>query len=267
MSVLDVSSDPASRNAIRLESVSVELNGVRALDDVSLVVPMGELFGLIGPNGAGKTTVMNVVSGIVQPDSGRLELLGEPADDWRLRARARAGVIRSFQQVRLLEELSIKDNLLLGRERFRSAGVLAQLVGTPRSRTERKRDLQAVVTVMEVLGLADLRNRVVRDLPFGVRRLVDVGRAFAAEPRILLLDEPAAGLDPPSRTALLEAIAQAQRLFATTVVLVEHDVDLVRRACERSVVLNGGRVLAAGLTEDNLRAAQVVQAYFGSEHA
>jgi branched-chain amino acid transport system ATP-binding protein len=253
--------------AVSLREISVQFNGVQALDGVSFDVPEGELFGLLGPNGAGKTTVMNLLSGVVRPHSGELTLFGRPTPAAGLAQRARLGVVRSFQQVRLLEELSVFENVLLGRERFQSRSLVVQVLGLPPSRRIRGADLEATRRILEVLGLTAVADSPVRDLPFGVRRLVDVGRAFAAEPRILLLDEPAAGLDVPSRQALLTAIDDARQSSGATVLLVEHDVDLVRRACENSVVLSGGRVLARGRTADNLTDPEVVRAYFGSEHA
>lgn len=252
---------------LELRDVQVTVNGVRALAGVSFDVPEGSLFGLIGPNGAGKTTVMNVISAVVRPVAGAVRFRGRDLAGLGPPARARAGILRSFQQVRLLDGLSVLDNLLLGRERFRRTGVLRQVLASPATRHQARLDLAAAEEVADVLGLTAALGRDVRDLPFGVRRLVDVGRAFAAEPELLLLDEPAAGLDVTSRRLLLEAIGRARHRSGTTVVLVEHDVDLVRRACADAVVLAGGEVLARGTPADVLADPAVVAAYFGRADA
>lgn len=252
---------------LEVRDLRVTVNGVRALAGVSFQVAEGSLFGLIGPNGAGKTTVMNVIAAVVTPQHGSVLFRGRDLARTPTGARVRAGILRSFQQVRLLEGMTVLDNLLLGRERFRAGGVLRQVAGTPSVRAQARRDLAAVRDVASVLGLTRVLDRDVADLPFGVRRLVDVGRTFAAEPDLLLLDEPAAGLDVTSRRLLLDAIAQAQLSSGATVMLVEHDVDLVRRACRDAVVLSNGEVLAQGAPANVLADPAVVRAYFGRNDA
>ncbi|MGI5271634.1 ABC transporter ATP-binding protein [Nonomuraea sp. CA-218870] len=252
---------------LEVRDVRVTVNGVRALGGVSFDVPEGSLFGLIGPNGAGKTTIMNVISAVITPQHGSVRFRGRELTGTSTVARVRSGILRSFQQVRLLEDLTVLDNLLLGRERFRTVGLLRQIGGSRTGRRQARRDLEAAQEVAAVLGLSDLLHRDVQDLPFGARRLVDVGRAFAAEPDLLLLDEPAAGLDVTSRRLLLDAIKQAQRTTGATVMLVEHDVDLVRRACEEAVVLSNGEVLARGTPTEVLADPAVLRAYFGRNDA
>ena len=252
---------------LEVRDVHVTVNGVRALGGVTFDVPEGSLFGLIGPNGAGKTTIMNVISAVITPQRGSVRFRGEDLTGAGTVARVRAGILRSFQQVRLLEDLTVLDNLLLGRERFRTVGLLRQICGSRTGRRQARRDLEVARKVAAVLGLSDVLGRDVRDLPFGVRRLVDVGRAFVAEPDLLLLDEPAAGLDVTSRRLLLDAIKQAQRTTGATVMLVEHDVDLVRRACGDAVVLSNGEVLARGAPAEVLADPAVLRAYFGHNDA
>jgi branched-chain amino acid transport system ATP-binding protein len=252
---------------LEVRDVHVTVNGVRALGGVTFDVPEGSLFGLIGPNGAGKTTIMNVISAVITPQRGSVRFRGEDLTGAGTVARVRAGILRSFQQVRLLEDLTVLDNLLLGRERFRTVGLLRQICGSRTGRRQARRDLAMAREVAAVLGLSDVLGRDVRDLPFGVRRLVDVGRAFLAEPAQLQLDEPAAGLDVTSRRLLLDAIKQAQRTTGATVMLVEHDVDLVRRACGDAVVLSNGEVLARGAPAEVLADPAVLRAYFGHNDA
>ena len=249
--------------ALRLDQVSVRFQGVQALDGVSVDIPRNSITALVGPNGAGKSTLLNAVSGFVPVTEGEVTVDGQRITGLEIRKRVNHGIVRSFQTPRLIEGVSVEDNVLLGRERFAKATIVEQLLRSRRYRREDSRDRELTREICEVLGIAEYLARSVSDLPYGVRRLVTVARVLAAEPELLLLDEPAAGLDGPSRQLLAEAIGTFHSQRPVTVIVVEHDIQLVRLICPKAVILDRGKVIAAGATKEVLDSEVVREAYFG----
>lgn len=249
---------------LSVQDVTVKFGGLVANNEVTLDVPFGGISGLIGPNGAGKTTLFNVITGAQAPTSGRVVLDGEDITSASRQRRARSGMARTFQNLSLVTSLSVLDNVTLGFGRFRDSGILAAVVRRPRS-TRQDRRLRALgMEALDFVGLADQARRPTSDLPYGDRRRLEIARALACGPEILLLDEPSAGMSPAETDALATVIARAHEVFRVTVFLVEHDMSFVRRLTSECTVIEFGRVIAAGRTDEVLSDPVVAEAYLGS---
>ncbi len=245
---------------LAVQRVSVAFGGVRALSEVSLEVPDGQVCGVIGPNGAGKTTLFDVVTGLRRPDGGRVRVGDEDLTGLSAVRRARRGVRRTFQRPQVFGRLTVADNVLAALDwRGGGGGLLADLAGWPaRRRLERARRMR-VAQVLELCGLSEVRDAYAAALPVGRRRLVELARALADRPRLLLLDEPTSGLDADQSARLAEVVAALD----TTVLLVEHDMGFVMGVCDRLVVLDLGRVIASGPPERIRDDPAVRAAYLG----
>lgn len=246
--------------ALDIDRVSVDFGGVKALSEVSFDVPGGQVCGVIGPNGAGKTTLFDVVSGLRRPTTGRVSLAGEDVTRVAPVRRARSGLRRTFQRTQVFGRLTVADNVLAALDWHGGGGGLAaDLVALPgRRRRERERRERAA-EVLELCGLTALRDAYAAALPVGQRRLVELARALADRPRLLLLDEPTSGLDADQTVRLREVIAALD----TTVLLVEHDMAFVMQTCDRLVVLDLGKVIASGTPEEIRQNPIVRAAYLG----
>jgi branched-chain amino acid transport system ATP-binding protein len=251
------------RGHLEADGVTKHFVGVVALDEVSIVVRPGEIVGLIGPNGAGKTTFFNCVTGFTTPTAGRVRLDGADVTGWPPAARARQGLARTFQQAKLFGHLSVRENLLLGRHVHYGASALQAALRTPRARAAERAAIDHVEEVAERCGLTGVLDAAVGDLPYGTQRMVEVARALATEPAVLLLDEPAAGMDTAESSyfgELLLGVHDGDR----SILLIEHDVPLVLRVCHRIYVLDFGRLIATGTAEEIRADERVRTAYFGS---
>jgi branched-chain amino acid transport system ATP-binding protein len=237
--------------------------GLSALVDVDLEVRPGEMVGLIGPNGAGKTTFFNCVTGFTPPSKGLVELDGIDVTGMSASARARLGMARTFQQAQLFGHLSVRENLLLGRHRHYGASALACALRTPAVRRAERAAVAAVEEMAARTGLTPVLDAPVADLPYGTHRLVEVARALASEPAILLLDEPGAGMDTTETAYFGELLRSAQAETGCSVLLIEHDVALVMATCERMYVLDFGQLIAAGTPEEVRHDPRVREAYLG----
>jgi len=257
---------PNGDETLNLDKLSVSFGGLMALNDVTMSLEPNVWNGLIGPNGAGKTTLLNVLSGFLVPTGGSIHLgnenmTGQPTQNW-----VRRGILRGFQMPRLLEGETVFVNIMLGRHRFLSSGLGAQILRLPQYMAAEKRDRDFCMEIAERLQLGNVVGELVSNLTFGTRRLVEIARLLAAEPKIALFDEPAAGMDPDLRHELVSILAEIQSEGKITAVLVEHDVDFVRRLCPVSHVLDAGRLIAHGATDEVLGLQHVHQAYFGVDH-
>lgn len=248
---------------LELRELGVRFGALKALEDVSLDLRGPERVGLVGPNGAGKTTLLNAISGFVLPSHGSVLLDGEDITEATVQSRVHRGLVRSFQTARLLDDETVLTNTLLGCHPAPGPGSLRQLMATRSARRWERRALETVRSIHALMGLEQVAHQVVSSLPSATRRLVEVARVLASNPRIVLLDEPAAGLDVRERDHLSEVLTRIADEHSLLMVLVEHDVAIVRRVCRHTVVLAEGRLLAEGRTEHVLARPDVRAAYFG----
>jgi branched-chain amino acid transport system ATP-binding protein len=248
---------------LSVQGVNVSFGGIVALQDVSVELTAGEVLGVIGPNGAGKTTMFNVICGFVQPDSGAITWNGSPLRGHRPDRLASLGIARTLQGVGLFPKLTVLENVMVGAQRFRRAGLGSALLGLPRSDRDERALSARAMQALKRLGCAELGDRLPGTLPYAVQKRVALARALASEPQLLLLDEPAGGLDATELSELADLIGELRRSIA--VMLVEHHMDLVMSVCDRVAVLDFGRVIAQGepaaVREDQL----VLEAYLGQE--
>jgi branched-chain amino acid transport system ATP-binding protein len=258
-----VAPEPDSRRAaLEIRSVGLRYGGVVALNGVSFSVAAGETCGVIGPNGAGKTSLFDVVSGLRRPTSGSIVLDGRDATNRTAVWRARAGLRRTYQRAQVFGRLTVMENLLVATEwRGGGGGLLGDLVALPTRRRLEKRRRERAEAVIESCGLGELRDTYAGSLPIGLTRLLEFARAIVDEPKVLLLDEPASGIDEYEAARLAEGIRNLSAAHETAVVLVEHDMGFVMENCHRIVVLNLGTVLATGTPREIQANPAVLEAY------
>ena len=248
---------------VLLDAVGItkSFSGIRALDDVTLRVDEGERVGLIGPNGAGKTTLFNCILGTLRPDSGSVTLNGVDLGSLPVHRRARMGMGRTFQRIELFSDTTVVEHLLIAERVRQGNGALwKDLLGRGRPTSD---EIRRCAEVLDLLGLTDLAEEPIETLSLGQGRLVEVGRALVTGPRLLLLDEPSSGLDRAETDALAATLAEIQREKGFAVLLVEHDVELVAAFTDRTYVLDFGRLIANGPTEQMMADAEVRRAYLG----
>ena len=253
--------DGASLFSVR--ELSLRFGGVQAIGNVSFDVRAGEVFAIIGPNGAGKTSVLNVITRVFDPSAGSVHFNGQEITRLPRHRVVNSGIARTFQNIELFEGGTVLDNLMLGRHRFGHGGFAAQWLWTPGVRAAEAASRAAVEDVIDLLDLAPYRNAPVAGLPYGVRKVVELARALATQPRLLLLDEPASGLNPEETRDLAFWIDDIQNDLGVTVIMVEHDMSLVSEAADRVLCMNMGQVLAMGTPAEVQSDPAVVAAYLG----
>ncbi|MDE0669557.1 MAG: ABC transporter ATP-binding protein [bacterium] len=257
-------SAPREAPLLTVDGVSLAFGGLTALDDVSFSVYPGELVALIGPNGAGKTSLFNSVSGVYRPQQGALVFEGTDLVGMRPSRIAAAGVARTFQNLALFENLDVIDNLMLGRHTLMRTGLLAGAVWLGRARREEIRHRRRCAELVDFLGLGGYVGRPAGLLPYGVQKRVEMGRALAAEPRLLMLDEPVAGMTRGERDEAAELLRGIRAEMGLTMLLVEHHMHLVLEAADRVVAMNFGAVIASGAPEAVANHPAVIEAYLGA---
>lgn len=246
-----------------VKNLSISFGGLKAVDDFSITIEKGQLYGLIGPNGAGKTTIFNLLTGVYKPDGGRILLDGKNITGHKAIQINQAGIARTFQNIRLFKELSVLDNVKVGLHNHHKYSTLSGILRLPSYyKVEKEMDERA----MELLKVFDLDKEFdykASNLPYGKQRKLEIARALATEPKLLLLDEPAAGMNPNETAELMKTIRFVRDHFDMTVLLIEHDMKLVSGICECLTVLNFGHMLAEGPTSEVLSNPEVIKAYLG----
>jgi branched-chain amino acid transport system ATP-binding protein len=250
-----------------VDGVSKRFGGVVAVQDVSLEVPRGAIVSIIGPNGAGKTSLLNMISGFYKPDTGRVVLEGQDITQKKPSDIAALGIARTFQNIALFSGLTVLDNLMLGRHVRMKAGVIASVIYWGMAQKEDIAHRQACEEIIDFLKLQDLRKQQTAALAYGLRKRVELGRALALEPSVLLLDEPMGGMNQDEKEDMARYILDVNQERGVTVVLIEHDMGVVMDISDHVVVLDRGRRIAAGTPEEVQRDPAVIQAYLGTSRS
>jgi branched-chain amino acid transport system ATP-binding protein len=251
---------------LRVDHVSLSFKGVKAVSDISFDVAAGEICAIIGPNGAGKSSLLNVVNGVYHPQQGAITFAGERRRQMQPHHAAARGIARTFQNIALFRGMTVLENVLTGRTLKRRTGFFAQALRLPSARAEERREVSEAERVIRFLHLEAHRDTVVGQLPYGLQKRVELGRALAAQPKLLLLDEPMAGMSFEEKEEMSGFIREANRALGTTIVLIEHDMGVVMDLSDHVVVLDYGRKIGDGSPDEIRRNQDVIDAYLGVAH-
>lgn len=249
---------------LKVNNITKQFGGIKALNDVTFEINEGEILGLIGPNGAGKTTMFNMITSMLTPTSGEIQFFGEKINHLKPFQITEKGICRTFQNIRLFPDMTVLENVMMGTHCRNSAGVLRGVLRTKSQKQEEKEIRDKARSLLSIVNLLDEEDNFAKNLAYGQQRRLEIARALASEPKLLLLDEPAAGMNESETEALHELIMKIKRM-GITILLIEHDMPLVMKTCDRIVVLNFGQKIAEGDPKSIQSNPEVIKAYLGSE--
>ena len=250
-------------SVIETKDLGIDFGGLRALDDVYFTIEENEIVGLIGPNGAGKTTVFNVLTGVYTPTKGAIRFYGDSIIGKKPYQINRTGIARTFQNIRLFKNMSALDNIKLGMNSSMSYSVLEGILRLPRYWKQERQVEKRARELLQVFNMEDVADNQASSLPYGQQRKLEILRALASQPKLLLLDEPAAGMNPTETAELMEVIRTIRDKFQVSILLIEHDMSLVMNVCERLFVLDYGTLIATGTPDEIRKNEKVIAAYLG----
>jgi branched-chain amino acid transport system ATP-binding protein len=248
---------------LEMQHCQMTFKGLQAVKEFSATIDAGTICGLIGTNGAGKTTVINMLSGVLTPTSGKILLEGEDITGLRPDQIAQRGIVRTYQNLRLFQKMTVLENVIIGAQMHVKSQIFASIIGTPGYRKNERELKEKAMHMLDLMGIAEHANDNAGSLPYGLQRRLEIARILAADPKLLLLDEPAAGMNPQESLELVEMIRNIRQEFNLTILLIEHDMKVIMNLCEYIYAMATGEIIAQGVPEEIRKNPKVIQAYLG----